>query len=473
MSKYKIIFICTVILFSCQYSFFCFAQTLQYKTGCLFDTSKYGEVPLKAALLTREYKVLPPRNSLKKYCPTPRNQGDYGTCTAWAVTYSARTIIEAKQNNLISPQQVNQQAFSPFFTYAMAKFNFDKECTYGAFIADALENMKNHGAVKYNDFKSICPTSIPSYLLSKAQNFKIKSYLKLFNNHDNQQNRWLKVNAVKKSLSEDKPVIIGMKCPISFQTAKNCWIPKENPSGEHYGHAMTVIGYDDGKFGGAFELMNSWGTTWGNQGFIWIRYQDFANFVEEAYEMIELPSKNPPPATAFSADLSGKLKIVTASGEEIKTIWNGKCYEVERPIAAGTRFRLYFSNNEPAYFYVFGSDNQNHISQLFPHQVGVSPALTSKKSELAIPDEEHYLAVDERKGKDYLCIIYSKEMLDLQIFKNNLENRTGSFTDKVQHILSSKLVAKQNIDYRTNEMAFSATSKGKETVLLTVEISHQ
>lgn len=474
MSKYKIIFICTVILFSCQYSFFCSAQTPQYKTGCLFDTSKYSQVPLKAALLTREYKVLPPRSSLKKYCPTPGNQGDYGTCTAWAVAYAARTIIEAKQNNLISLQQVNQQAFSPFFTYTIVKFEFDTECTYGAFIADALENMKNIGAVKYNDFKSICPTSVPPYLVSKAKNFKIKSYLKLFNNSDNQENRWLKINAVKKSLSEDKPVIIGMKCPTSFQTAKNCWIPKENPSEDYGGHAMTVVGYDDAKFGGAFELMNSWGTDWGNQGFIWVRYQDFANFVKEAYEMIELPSKNPSPANSLlSVDLSGKLKIITASGEEVKAIWNGKCYEIERPLKAGTRFRLYLSNNEPAYVYIFASDKQNHISQIFPHQVGISPALTSKKSEVAIPDEGHYLAVDEDRGTDYLCIIYSKEILDLQSFKNNLENSTGYFTDKIHHILSSKLVAKQDISYKTNEIAFSAISKGREAVLLTVEISHQ
>ncbi len=472
MSKYKIIFVCTAILFSCKLSFLGIAQTPQYKTGCLFDTSKYAQVPLKAALLTREYNILPPRSSLKNYCPTPKNQGEYGTCTAWAVAYSARTIIEAKQNNLTFVQQVNQQAFSPFFTYTMAKFSFDKECMYGAFIPDAMEVMKNNGAVKYNDFQNACATAVPSFLLSKAKNFKIKSYLKLFSNHDNQQNRWLKISAVKKSLSEGKPVIIGMKCPPSFQTAKNCWIPKENPLEEYGGHAMTVIGYDDSKFGGAFEIMNSWGTGWGNQGFIWVRYQDFANFVREAYEMIEMPSNNPPPATSLSADLSGKLKIITASGEEVKATWNGSFYKIGHPLAAGTRFRLYFSNNEPAYVYIFVSDSQNHVSQIFPYQAGVSPALTSKRSEIAIPDEDHYLVVDAEKGADYLYLIYSKEVLDIQSLKNKLEESEGYFTDKIYHILAPKLVATNDISYKTNEIAFSAISKGKETVLLTLEISH-
>jgi hypothetical protein len=474
MNKDKTISIGAFIFLLFLLPFFVFAQVPQFKTGCLFDTSKYAQVPLKAVLLTREYKVLPASNSLKKYCPIPKNQGEYGTCTAWAVAYSARTIIEAKQNNAISFAQVMQNAFSPSFTYSMAKFSFDKECTYGAFITDALENMKKNGAVKFNEFKGDCPTVVPANLLTKAKNFKIKGYLKLFNTSDNLQNKWLKINAVKKSISENKPVIIGMKCPVSFQTAKNCWIPKENPNEEHYGHAMTVIGYDDKKFGGAFELMNSWGTTWGNQGFMWVRYQDFANFVREAYEMMELPSKNPPPAVAIgNADLSGKLKIMTASGDEVKTSWNGKIYQMEHPLPSGTRFRLYLSNNEPAYVYIFAADNQSQIFQLFPHQEGVSPALTSVKSELAIPDEEHYLALDESAGTDYLCIIYSKEAIDAQYLKEEMKKQTGALAEKIQKVLANQLVAQADISCKTNEIVFAATAKNKETLLLTVEITHR
>jgi hypothetical protein len=41
-----------------------------------------------------------------------------------------------------------------------------------------------------------------------------------------------------------------------------------------YKHAFTVVGYDDIKLGGALELQNSWGTDFGDQGFIWIKYED-------------------------------------------------------------------------------------------------------------------------------------------------------------------------------------------------------
>ena len=48
---------------------------------------------------------------------------------------------------------------------------------------------------------------------------------------------------------------------------------------------MCVIGYDDTKFGGSFEVMNSYGSSFGDEGFVWISYKDFSSTVGEAYVM--------------------------------------------------------------------------------------------------------------------------------------------------------------------------------------------
>ena len=68
------------------------------------------------------------------------------------------------------------------------------------------------------------------------------------------------------------------------------------PNGElhakHGRHAMCTIGYDDKKFGGAFEIQNSWGTRYGKGGFIWIRYKDFGEFVYNAIELIPAENHN-------------------------------------------------------------------------------------------------------------------------------------------------------------------------------------
>jgi hypothetical protein len=58
-----------------------------------------------------------------------------------------------------------------------------------------------------------------------------------------------------------------------------------------YGHAMTVVGYDDQRQ--AFRIINSWGTLWGDKGFGWIDYDAFKATAEEAY-IIEVEGKPPP-----------------------------------------------------------------------------------------------------------------------------------------------------------------------------------
>ncbi len=54
---------------------------------------------------------------------------------------------------------------------------------------------------------------------------------------------------------------------------------------------MCVIGFDDNKGGGAFEVMNSWGEDWGNNGFFWITYDDFTKHVNDCYALIGKKNK--------------------------------------------------------------------------------------------------------------------------------------------------------------------------------------
>jgi len=49
------------------------------------------------------------------------------------------------------------------------------------------------------------------------------------------------------------------------------------------GHAVCIVGYDDYKFGGSFEIMNSWGSDYGDDGYMWIKYDDLIDVIGEAY----------------------------------------------------------------------------------------------------------------------------------------------------------------------------------------------
>jgi hypothetical protein len=79
------------------------------------------------------------------------------------------------------------------------------------------------------------------------------------------------LSAVKESLANNIPAIIGIQLRSSFPdlTGSSVYAP-ELSDPVVGGHAMLVAGYDDSRQ--AFEVMNSWGTGWGNKGFAWISY---------------------------------------------------------------------------------------------------------------------------------------------------------------------------------------------------------
>jgi hypothetical protein len=254
--------------------------------GAIFDEEAYSNLPRLASLSSRSYEGLPLSFSLKQYAPLAGDQTGYNTCVAWAAGYAARTICESVVLNRKNQTETTQNVFSPVHIYKNINPD-DLECTYGTQIYRALDMMKETGAVRMLDIERIMSfrtVDLSNY--KNSRNYPIGDYITLFSKEDRKKPALI-TRIVKKSLTEGKPVIIGMNTPDSFTDAKEVWRPKESPDTYYYGHAMCVVGYDDNKYGGAFEVLNSWGRKWGNGGYIWIPYRTFVDFVKEGYVIIE------------------------------------------------------------------------------------------------------------------------------------------------------------------------------------------
>lgn len=448
-------------------SFAGFAQ--EYSLGMELNDAKYDSIPVKATLMTRDYVSVPAKASLKKWCPIPKSQGRYGTCVGWSSAYAARTIVEAKGNGWTNKQKITSNTFSPGFLYKLIKYKSDIGCRRGSHISDAMQVMMNQGVPKYSEFPISCVASIPTNMFSKAKSYKIQDYARLF---DRSYGKNFKVRAMKKSLASGHPIVIGMKCPRSFFKAKGVWKPLENSNLRFGGHAMCVIGYDDNKYGGAFEIMNSWGTKWGNSGFIWIKYDDFARFTKYAYEVIAFPKTLP-----HQADLSGELKFMQASGAEMGAEYVRKTskvgyYKMKKPYASGTQFRMYISNNQPAYVYAIGSDLSEETFMIFPNKRGISAALNYKSNNVAIPNEDYYVRMDNKIGTDYMCVLYSKKKLNIRQIRRNLKKYSGSFVDRIEKVMANDLVNSKNARFANDKITFKAASSGKSVIAMVVEITH-
>ncbi|MDW8296645.1 MAG: C1 family peptidase [Raineya sp.] len=423
----------------------------QTRMGCKIDTSTYFRSVLPAYNALRGDEILPKAISLKNFCPTPRNQGEYGTCVAWTSAYYARSIMLA-QNYVWERKDLDTKAGSPFFVYEHIKAYSDKNCQEGAGLIVALEALKQYGTLPYEDFSQKCGQKILPEYYSKAEFYKIGEYRRLFlaNSKD-------KILPVKKTLSQRKPVVIGLFCYFkSFIHCKDSlWQPTENElnnwNWNENGHALCLIGYDDELQ--AFEAVNSWGEKWANKGFVWIPYKVFEKVCFEAYEMYE--------NNDIKTQIAGEVRLQLAIGQEIPVRLKEGFYESSRFLQAGTLLKLSVFNQEPVFLYVFSFDNLGKISRIFPTDFMNSPLLYPF-GQLSLPDEKHYIQLSTQSSTDYICLLFCKEKLHWQSFAEQIVALEGTLWERLQKILGSKLVPWQEINFQELEkIKFGAkTQKG-------------
>lgn len=230
-----------------------------------------------------KYTKMPLFVNLKKYTPYPQSQGETGACVGWATGYGALTTAIAASRRITDRQKITDNAFSAMFIYNQIKVG---DCKAGAKISDALEFLLKHGDCRsriFDDSTTSCSKVPSDEDKTNARKFKIKDYYTLFKLDDSPKVKKFKI---KKSLSEGNPIVVGMNILKNFITLNKedkYWKPSAGDATNAGGHAMVVVGYNDGRQ--AFEVMNSWGKNWGNEGFMWIKYKDFIKYCKYAYQL--------------------------------------------------------------------------------------------------------------------------------------------------------------------------------------------
>jgi hypothetical protein len=223
--------------------------------------------------------VLPSKISYRIYTPMVDNQGENLTCVGWAVSYAQLSTQQNLQMGITDDIQKLFRAMDPYFVYSLIKGYNNKWCQEGSSIEDALEVLKAYGTKPYfSDPWLKCNSTITQFAENQASYYTISGWKAV-------PNEGL-VKNVKTALNNKLIVSVGVELTESFENGTavsfGMWAPKygETLIG---GHAMCVVGYDDNKYGGSFEVMNSWGDKYGDNGFVWIKYADFAKLVSEAY----------------------------------------------------------------------------------------------------------------------------------------------------------------------------------------------
>lgn len=217
---------------------------------------------------------LPESYDLSNLLPPVGNQGQQGSCTSWAVSYYMKSLQENLKTEL---QDTSSVIMSPSFTYNQIT---QGNCE-GTGISETLDFIKEKGVCSIQEFPysdGSCSIQPADSVMKLAENAKISDYKNLSGNN--------MVLEMKTLITEQTPIIIGAYLSAEFGKLDEFDVIAYRDHKVDYSsnrcHAMLVVGYSDTY--NAFKVVNSWGSDWGNDGFIWIDYKAFENVLDENAE---------------------------------------------------------------------------------------------------------------------------------------------------------------------------------------------
>lgn len=411
------------------------AQSVFSQSGYSFNPAEFNKASVYEGLEDDNNKnPLPEAVSLLRFAPDRGDQGQQGSCVAWSCAYGAQTVLTAAATH----QDPNQIRFSPSYLYNQIKL----DGCQGSYLQRAMETMSSNGGVPLSDYPysdQDCDREPSSTDKQKGKQNVIHGFSRLTNGDNISK---ISVRAIKEHLAKDAPVAIGMMVGQSFMQdmmGRELWQPSGMDASQvgMGGHAMCVIGYDDRKFGGAFQIMNSWGSQWGKNGVAWVRYGDFQNYVKEAYGIDPLPKRTEVANVPLECSI-GLVSNDTKQYIRLRNAGNNNFQTIE-PIKAGTRFKVEIKNETECYIYIFGSETDGSSYVLFPYTPKHYPYCGITGYRLFPKDQS--LTADSIGTRDYIAIVVSKEALDYDQLNRTISSTPGSsYADKVNQALRSMTI---------------------------------
>lgn len=226
------------------------------------------------------------------------DQGQQGSCTA-NCGCADKAYHEIVQGDYPSP-------FSRSFLY------YEERVILGTTNQDSGAEMENIGQVLGKEgccLDKTMPYSQWNYTTTPSAAAKSEA----LNWLDSPTQTRLDLTTIKEALADHGPVRFGIPVPQSFMnTGGNGFVPEPNLNeGILGGHAVLCLGYDDtlthNGVTGYYLMVNSWGTSWGSQGFFYLSYSTMQSYDSnfggtDNWQQLDAPA--PPPPTPGTLTLT-------------------------------------------------------------------------------------------------------------------------------------------------------------------------
>ncbi|WP_250511785.1 C1 family peptidase [Caballeronia sp. GACF4] len=210
---------------------------------------------------------MPASMSLRAQCPEVYDQGEIGSCTANAI--AAAIQYERMRQGLTRASATPSRLF---IYYNERVIEGDVIADKGAQIRDGIKVISSQGDCFEGKGKSDWPYDIarvndkptPACYTSALRDRAV-SYSRLIQQLDQ----------LKGCLASGFPFVFGFACYDAFESQEVAKTGVLNMPGRAEklvgGHAVMAVGYDDATH--TFQVRNSWGKDWGQQGYFDMPYE--------------------------------------------------------------------------------------------------------------------------------------------------------------------------------------------------------
>lgn len=331
-----------------------------------------------------------------------------------------------------------------------------------------MEVMHKRGVLPFNEFKYNqydCEKTPTASQMNVASQYKTRGYERLWENEGGTD-----ITAIKQNVAQGAPVVIGMLVGGSFMNAmqgRKLWEPTatDRRMRGFGGHAMCVMGYDDNYEGGAFQIMNSWGDRWGDNGFCWVRYSDFEFFTKEAYGLHPMGNAKKQDPNKLEVDF-GLVDNQTMKNIPLTQVGNS-VFRTTSTIAKGSRFKIEVTNSIECYTYVIGEETDLSSYVLFPYTDKHSPYCGITGTRL-FPRAQSLMA-DELGSMDRMAVIISKVPIDVKALNTAVNTAPGTYDQKINAVLSQYAVP--NVAFKAGSVVhFDVELNDKKAVAMVIEV---
>lgn len=235
-------------------------------------------------------------NSQNKYFPPIGDQGSINSCGTWASVYYQMSYMQNRAQNRTATASNSRSAM---WTYTFLNSGYNT----GTYADQVLASEKKEGCA--SQLTSPDTTNLTKWNATKAawtdaQQNRVQDYYMISPPSGDTPITGPKdadLNTIKTALQNGE--ILCFSTYVSFWQYNiiqaNSQVPENNShigeiitpyaTAANGGHRMTIVGYNDDIWTdinadgivqegekGAFKVANSWGTAWGNNGFIWVSY---------------------------------------------------------------------------------------------------------------------------------------------------------------------------------------------------------